>query len=276
MGMPFPWLRGGHTPQEVAVEQLDLTETAAQKFYAAYVLCLPESAPLYFDIAKSNALPDLVDECITHRVVPSLASHFGRVNHVKYLELGGTKDKELYAYAEREGYRTIFSHDRNKGKGSDDPLESNHLTVCAIARAIEIMTDYEGEGRVPWEAPDLLELPVVVRFMGVNNDSHEIWGAIKGSKDLIDSAIEAPSTPYITVTKSTMTPGPSYKDIYENYYGLKQVVPPPEVTQLEALRERIKRQMLESRGGEPRDEKDAKFLHRAASKAAHRLTFGVA
>lgn len=169
--------------------------------------CLVANYPELYDAlvkkAPETEYKALVDENISPRVLPGLRDYFRYLAHTGFKKLNGQEDREVWRWAVNNSYDAILTCDlRNKSE--------KDLTYIAVQEALGII---EQEASALQERVDLSSLPLVIHVRMERKLKDTLPKLMKQFRKAVYHYIENRVTPYIEVSRSGVSCGPTYADL---------------------------------------------------------------
>lgn len=251
---------------DILEASLDATQGSLLKLKAAYIALYPDRAKDVVPLPDGK-LTFLLDECISPVCVIEVTKRYGWATHVDHMNMAGTKDPELYAFAVEKGYTAIFTRDLRHDEVAN-PFRSQDLTTIATAYAIECVFDEQtatkGQRKFNREA-----LPIVIRFEGMNSPK-SIEKAMQTYDAQIRYAIDFSPSPYITVSSKGVRIGPTYNDIFDEFFNPKPKILMNnfEKARIEAWTQSWTKRIIDNYPGKKLKEKDIQRIINSAKNNA--------
>ena len=265
----FNLIERGCSPEEIQYE-LGVDRSKLIKIQAAYIAGHRAHAHEIFNIA-SLGIRTLVDECVTPAVIPYYAEHFGWAAHVDHLGIKGMKDKKVYNFAYSRGHDLLLSRDANQGAGNKVSIaDSPHLTVRAVAKGIKIMNQFRErqDFEKPWSAPDLARIPLLVHLKTIKNSPEALVSSLVKNKEDILLGVEYGISPYVEVTPSGVSWGPTFKRIFQDMVEDQRKY--KKENSIDARAKKIANRIIHTSPEKYNDETSLLFLERKARFAARK------
>lgn len=204
-------------PIFIIADGLGIPEKTVLRIKAAFIAAARDEALKI----NPNICPNtkfLVDNCISPKLVISLLENDRWSKHLVHLGREKASDEEVFAIAVDGKYDAIFTRDLKQSKKEDVLLVAENLTSIAVANAVHVVM-YEKLGKQG--LVNRFNFPVIVGFERSNINEDQVGLMYQDHKDKIDLAIKYKISPYIVVSKHGVKIGPSFNDIYKDFFDPK-------------------------------------------------------